>query len=183
MQSDGTVSHVHSWKPCMTLHHMCILHTSTSVTIQAAHWALRVWMCGLFCFFKFTSPTFTPSFPPPLARHHFCFSVYLCARACIWHLSGGLRVMPWSCRKLGHCSTVRSEMPRARNCIPPHVIQGDGKQWNNRVLSADPHCPKTNKLSSFPLQLGCNYKKFQLKWNSLRVSTVGEAMLSCNPEL
>lgn len=63
-------------------------------------------LCSVFfSFISLISPSFSPpphSPPPPC--HHFRFPVHLCARACIWHLSGGLRVMPWSCHKLGHRS-------------------------------------------------------------------------------
>lgn len=66
----------------------------------------------MFFFLKLTSLFFTPSFSQP--PFFFCFWVYLCARACIWHLSGGLRVMPWSCRRTRPQLHARSEMPSVK---------------------------------------------------------------------
>lgn len=100
-QSDGIVSHVCSWTFCMTLHHMCNLHTSAGVTIKVVHWAWRV------------HESHIPLLSATHSCHQFCFSLCLClcARACIWHLSSGLRVMPWSCRKLGHRSMYAMRCP------------------------------------------------------------------------
>lgn len=44
--------------------------------------------------------------------HHFLF-----VSQCIWHLSGGLRVMPWSCLKVGHCSMFAVRCPTLENSI------------------------------------------------------------------
>lgn len=89
-----------------------------------------------------------------LSRHHFFFffgfSVYLCARACIWHLSSGLRVMPWSCRKLGHCFMYAVRCPMLET---PSLRMSVRATWNNATtgFSLLTHVyPKTNKLSFFP---------------------------------
>lgn len=80
------------------LHHMCILHTSAGTTVQAVHWAC---ICDFIFLFH---PLLLSTSPPTHTFLSRCF----CARACIWHLSGGLRVMPWSCHNLGHCHTYAS---------------------------------------------------------------------------
>lgn len=85
-------------KPCIT--QRC---NNTSAALSFA--------CVNVCFFfKLISPPLF-FYPFLLLCHHFCFPVYLCARACIWHLSGGLRVMPWSCHKLGHCFMYAASCP------------------------------------------------------------------------
>lgn len=114
--------------------------------------------CGFF-FFQ------TPSFSLPLSLATiFCFSVSLCARACIWHLSGGLRVMPWSCRKLGHCSMYTGRCP-AREAASLRVsFRATGNNATTGFFLLTLVCPKTNKLSSFPWQLECNNKN--CSWNT-----------------
>lgn len=138
MQSDGTESHAHSWKRCMTLHHMCTLLKSAGVTIRAARWALHV---GMHFFFQIL-PTFYSSAPP--SPPFLFLSVFVCAcvhLTSIWWIKSNALILSQT-RPLLH---VRSEMPCVRNCIHPHVIQGDGKQWNNRVLSADPRLPQNQQ--------------------------------------
>lgn len=51
MQSDGIASHVYSWIFCMTLHHMCILHTSAGVKIKVMHKALWVFLYNSLFFY------------------------------------------------------------------------------------------------------------------------------------
>lgn len=129
MQSDGIGSPVHRWKPCMTQHHMCILHTRAGAAIQAVQRrALRV------CFLK----------------HFFLFlSVFACACVhvtSIWWIKSNALIL----------SQTRPPL-RARLCEKlhplrsPRVIQGGGgKQCNNFLLTHV--CPKTNKLSPVPLR-------------------------------
>lgn len=146
-------------------------HTSTGVTMQAVRWAFaRVNARSL----KSPSPFplfFTLSFSPPLSPPFFFFfffgfSVYLCARACIWHLSSGLRVMPWSCRKLGHCFmyAVRCPMWETPSLCMSVRVTGNSATTGFSLLT---HVyPKTNKLSFPPpplLQTGCNNKKSNKK--------------------
>lgn len=102
MQSDGIVSHVYHWR---------FLH-DTAPYVQSAHkrWfnnksSARSFVCVWIASRSFT--LFSPCHY--LSGHQFCFSVCLYARACIW--SGGLRVMPWSCRKLGHCYMYAMRCP------------------------------------------------------------------------
>lgn len=94
-QSNGTVSHVHSWKPCMTSPYVHSAHKRWYDCASRAL-SLHMWF-HVFIFLIHLSP-------PPHTFLSRCF----CARACIWHLSGGLRVMPWSCHNLGHCHTYAS---------------------------------------------------------------------------
>lgn len=85
IQWDNSVLCVRSWKPYMTQHldqpfpELC--------------------MCD--CLFFLNEISHFYSFIP--SNSWGGFFLRICARACIWHLSGGLRVMPWSRHKLGHC--------------------------------------------------------------------------------
>lgn len=146
--------------------------------------------CECFCFLV-TSPSFTPFFSPPLSRHHFCFSVSLCARACIWHLSDGLRVMPWSCHKLGHRSMYAVRCPVRGIASLRMSSRATGHNATTGVFLLTLVCPKNNKLSPFPLQLGCISENSS--WNTTSCAcnktapcseaTVGGILLSCNAVL
>lgn len=65
-----------------------------------------------------------------LLSHHllFCFSAWLSARACLCHISGGLRVMPWSGCKLGHCSMYAVKYPVQETASLSHFVLLNGNE-------------------------------------------------------
>lgn len=147
MQSDGTISPVSGWKSCMTLHHMCILHTRAGVTIKALNSAC------LDTFFSNTSPSLLPfTLSLYLPIHHFCFCVFVCAcmrMTSIWWIKSNALILSQT-RPLLH---VRCEMPL---CGKPHPSRMSSRATGETMQQQASFlltlvCPKNNKLSSSTL--------------------------------
>lgn len=152
-----TSSYIQQWTvgiPCAQLE---TLHDSAPyVQSVHEHWCSNtsnaqsfVWVNACF-FSQINIPLFYSFFLS--ATIFFCFWVYLCARACIWHLSGGLRVMPWSCRRTRPLLHARSEMPSVK--LHPsacHSVRQETIQCINRLLSADPCLPQNHQAVVRPL--------------------------------
>lgn len=114
MQSDETISHVHSWKPCMTLHHMCILHWCSDTNS-----ALSFACVNAVFFFIFTSVIQPPFLFPrrlSLSPPFLFLSVFVCAcvhMTSIWWIKSNALILSQT-RPLLH---ERSDVPP---CEKPH---------------------------------------------------------------
>lgn len=130
--------------------HCAICALCTQALVQQYKQCLDLCVCGCMfvCFFHINIILFfTPLFSPP---PFFFLSVFVCAcmhMTSIWWIKSNALILSQT-RPLLH---VRSEIPCVRNCIPPHVIQGDRKQCNNRVLTADPCLPQNQQAVALPL--------------------------------
>lgn len=123
--------------------HCAIRAHCTQALVQQYKHGRELCVCeSIFSFFSNQHPS--------VFRHHFYFLVYFCARACIWHLSGGLRVMPWSCHKLGHCFMCAVRCPMWETASLRMSIRATGNNAATGFFALTYVCPKTNKLSSFP---------------------------------
>lgn len=157
MQSDGIVSHVYSWKPRMTQHHMCFsAHKRWCDTTSSA----LSFACVIAFFIYFFNSSFTSSFSPPLSTSppFLLLSVFVCAcvhMTSIWWIKSNALIPS----QTGPPLHVRSEMPLREKLHLSACHSGRRETMaTTGFFLLTLVCPQTNKLSSFPSQLGCNSK-------------------------
>lgn len=144
-QSNGTVSHVHSWKPCMTSPYV---HSAHKRWYDCASSALSLHM-WFHVFIFLIHPLLLSTSPPT----HFSFSVFLCAcmyMTSIWWIKSNALILSQS-RPLPHVRIKIRETPSL--CVSFRV---SGNKTTTGFLSAGLHLPpKTTGLPCFPMWLEC----------------------------